>query len=298
MSEFLTYNTLLVLAGTSLLGAASGLVGSLAMLRRQALVGDVFAHAALPGLCIAFLIVGERSLIALLTGGFISGVIGLLLVSVITRYSRIKQDAALGMILSSFFGLGIVLISVIQRMETGNKAGIDSFILGKTAGIITQDVYLIGCTALLCLAAMMLLFKEFKLITFDADFAVVQGWPIKRLDVAIIGLIGLLVVMGLPAVGVVMMAALLILPGITARFWTERFSTLLWLAALIGFLIGCVGTALSAHYANIKAGPSIVLVGAVFFLVSAIFAPRRGLFARWRQVNVIDTSTLDMEVAS
>lgn len=298
MSEVLTYNTLLVLAGTSLLGAASGLVGSLAILRRQALVGDVFAHAALPGLCLAFILVGERSLVALLTGGFISGVIGLLFVSAITRFSQIKQDAALGIVLSTFFGLGIVLSSIIQRLPTGQKSGIDSYIFGKTAGIIAQDVYLISISALLCLFAMMLLYKEFLSITFDADFAQAQGWPIKRLDTAIIGLIGLLVVMGLPAVGVIMMAALLILPGITARFWTERFSTMLWLGAMIGFVIGAVGTAFSAYYASLKAGPTIVLVGATFFLISAIIAPRRGLIARWRQVNVIDTSLLDREFTS
>jgi manganese/zinc/iron transport system permease protein len=295
MSEFFTYNTLLVLAGTGLLGTASGLIGSLAMLRRQALVGDVFAHAAFPGLCLAFIIVGERALPALLLGGFLSGVLGLIFVSIITRYSRIKQDAALGLVLSTFFGLGIVLSSIIQRMTTGTKSGIDSYIFGKTAGIIAQDVYLIGFSALVCLVAILLLYKEFQVITFDTDFATVQGWPVRRLDLAIIGLIGLIVVMGLPAVGVVMMAALLILPGITARFWTERFSTLLWLGALLGLIIGAAGTLLSAQYANLKAGPTIVLVGAALFVISAIIAPRRGLIARWRQVNVIDTRHLELE---
>ncbi|HMP18191.1 MAG TPA: iron chelate uptake ABC transporter family permease subunit, partial [Gemmatales bacterium] len=238
MSDLLSYNTLLVLLGTSLLGIASGLIGTLAILRRQALVGDVFAHAAFPGLCMAFLLVGERHLVMLLLGGLFSGIIGLVLVSFITRYSRIKPDAALGLVLSSFFGLGIVLSSVLQRLQTGNKAGIDSYIFGKTAGIITQDVYLIGLVALLCTLAMVLLYKELLVVLFDMDFALVQGWPVRRLDLAIIGLIGLIVVAGLPAVGVVMMAAMLILPGITARFWTNHFATLLGLAACFGALIG------------------------------------------------------------
>lgn len=299
MSDIFTYNTLLVLLGTSLLGAVSGLIGSLATLRRQALAGDVFAHAALPGLCLAFMVIGERSLLALLIGAFLSGMVGLILVSCITRFSRIKQDAALGMVLSSFFGLGIVLIRVIQNQSTvGSKAGLDSYILGKTAGIIASDVYLIVSVALVCLVIILLLFKEMQMVTFDADFARSAGWPVQGLDLILITMLGLVVTIGLPAVGVVMMAALLILPGVTARFWTERLATMLYLSVLLGVMTGTIGTILSALYANLPAGPIIVLVGAGFFLLSAVIAPQRGLIARWRQANVIDTSLLDWEATT
>lgn len=296
MSDILSYNTLLVLLGTSLLGAASGLIGSLAVLRRQSLAGDAFAHAALPGLCVAFMVVGERNLAALLLGAFISGILGLVVVSLLRRYTRIKQDAALGIVLSTFFGLGVVLSRIIQNQTTtGSKAGLDSYILGKTAGIIASDVYLIGSAALLCLIVIVLLFKELELLTFDADFARSQGWPVTVLDLILIFLLGLVVVIGLPAVGVVMMAALLILPGVTARFWTDRLAVMLPVSVGFGVITGAVGTWLSANYANLPAGPIIVLVGAALFLFSSVFAPRRGLIARWRRANIIDTSLLELD---
>lgn len=297
MSDLFTYNTILVLLGTSLLGAASGMIGAIAVQRRQALAGDVFAHAALPGLCIAFMVVGDRNLIALLIGAFVSGILGLVCVSLISRASRIKPDAALGIVLSTFFGLGIVLSRVIQNQAgTGSKAGLDSYILGKTAGIIASDVYLIASAAVIALFLIVLLFKELRMLSFDADFAQSQGWPVRRLDLLLIGLLGLVVVMGLSAVGVVMMAALLILPGVSARFWTDRFSVMLWLSAGFGIITGSIGTILSAKYANLPAGPIIVLVGAGLFLLSAIVAPRRGLIARWRTSKYVDLSLLPPEV--
>ncbi len=294
MSEIWTYNTMLVLTGTSLLGAASGLIGSLAVLRKQSLAGDAFAHAALPGLCIAFMIMGERHFLGLLTGAFISGMAGLILISFITRYSRIKQDAAIGIVLSTFFGLGIVLSRIVQNQtNTGSKAGLDSYILGKTAGIIADDVYLIASTAGICLIVLVAMFKEFVLLTFDADFARSQGVSVKILDLILLVMLGLVVVIGLPAVGVVMMAALLILPGVTARFWTDRISRMLPLSVLIGLVTGTIGTWLSAMYANLPAGPIIVLVGTCIFLASAITAPRRGIIARWRLSRYVDTSAFE-----
>lgn len=296
MKDLLTYNTMMVLLGTSLLGAASGLIGSLAVLRRQSLAGDAFAHAALPGLCLAFMVIGEKNLSALLLGAFLSGILGLVVVTFLVRFTRIKQDAALGIVLSTFFGLGIVLSRIIQNQtSTGSKAGLDSYILGKTAGIIASDVYLIGSVALLCLMVIVLLFKELELLTFDADFARSQGWPVLGLDLLLIGLLGLVVVIGLPAVGVVMMAALLILPGVTARFWTDRLAVMLPISVGFGIITGSVGTWLSAEYSNLPAGPIIVLVGAALFLISALLAPRRGLIARWRRANIIDTSLLDLD---
>ncbi len=282
--SFLQYNTLLVLTGTCLLGAVGGFVGSLAVLRRRALAGDAFAHASLPGLCLAFFLVGERSFIALLIGAFVTGSLGLAAVALLRRFSRIKEDAALGIVLSVFFGAGIVFSRIIQGQHTtGNKAGLDSYIFGKTAGIISQDVLLIAAAAGLCLLVILLLYKEFQLVTFDADFGQSQGWPVLLLDLLMLGLLGLVVTIGLPAVGVVMVAALLILPAVTARFWTDRLSRMLPISAVLGAAMGAGGTALSSSYADLPAGPVIVLTGTSFFIVSALFAPRRGLIARWRQ---------------
>lgn len=278
----ITYNTLIVLVGTSLLGASAGLVGSFAVLRRRSLTGDALAHAALPGLCLAFLVVGERSLPAMLLGAFLSGLAGIGCISALRRWTRIKEDTAIGIILSVFFGAGIVLSRCIQNLSaTGSKAGLDSYILGKTAGMIFQDVLLIAGLAAFCLGVLLLFYKEFRVVAFDPSFARVQGWPAGSLDLLLMTLIAVAVVIGLPAVGVVLMASLLILPGASARFWTDELDWLLVLATIFGLLTGAVGTLISTWYSLLPAGPIIVLTGTALFLLSLFFAPRRGALARW-----------------
>ncbi|HVV98970.1 MAG TPA: metal ABC transporter permease [Planctomycetaceae bacterium] len=282
VSSLLSYNTLVVLAGTSLLGAVSGLVGSFAVLRRRSLTGDALAHASLPGLCLAFLIVGSRSLPAMLLGAFISGILGVACISGLRRWTRIKEDAAIGIVLSVFFGFGIVLSVVIQNQTTGgSKAGLNSYILGYTAGMLLQDVYLIAALAGLCLAVIVALYKEFKLTAFDPDFGRALGQPSLALDLLLMALIAVAVVIALPAVGVVLSAALLIIPGAAARFWTDRLVRMLVIAVAIGSLIGVVGTLLTAA-CNLPAGPTLVLVGTGLFLLSMLFAPNRGVLARAR----------------
>lgn len=277
----ISYNTLIVLLGTGLLGACSGLVGSFAVLRRRSLVGDALAHAALPGICLSFMLLGERNLPAMLTGALVSGILGVMIVATLTRWTRIKEDAAIGIVLSVFFGAGIVLSRVVQNLTTtGSKAGLDSYILGKTAGMIAQDVYLIAGVSGVCLLVLLLLYKEFKLVAFDPAFAIAQGWPAYPLDLFLMVLIALTVVIGLPAVGVVLMAAMLILPGATARFWTERLGTMLVLATVLGLATGTLGTLFSARFSDMPAGPLIVLVGTALFLISLLLAPRRGAVAR------------------
>ena len=277
----LTYNTAIVLAGVSLLGACAGLVGSFAVLRRRALVGDALAHAALPGLCLAFLIVGERNLPAMLAGALATGVLGVLVISGLRHGTRVKEDAAIGIVLSVFYGAGIVLTSWIQNLAThGSKAGLTTYILGQTAGITRQDVLLIAAVAAVCGLAIVLMAKEFKVVAFDPDFAGVQGWPAFRLDLLLMCLVALTVVVGLPMVGVVLMAALLIIPAAAARFWTDRLEVLLVLSAVFGLLIGAIGVIPSAYIPTLPGGPPIVLVGAGVFLASVLFAPRRGAIAR------------------
>lgn len=277
----ISYNTLVVLLGTSLLGANAGLIGTFAVLRGRALLGDALAHAALPGLCIAFLIVGERNLPAMQLGALVTGLIGVLIVAGLRRGTRIKEDAAIGIVLSVFFGLGIVLVRMIQNQTTtGSKAGLDSYIFGKTAGMLADDVYFIAAISGGCLLLVLLLFKEFRVVSFDPGFARVQGFPTFGLDLLLTGLIAVTVVIGLPAVGVVMIAALLILPAAAARFWTDRLGRMVTCASGLGWMIGALGTALSAGYNGMPTGPVIVLVGTGMFFISAMAAPRRGVLAR------------------
>jgi manganese/zinc/iron transport system permease protein len=277
----LSYNTIVVLLGTALLGAGAGLVGSFSVLRGRALIGDVIAHAALPGLCLAFLIAGRKNLTPLLIGALATGTLSVLLLTVLRRYTRVKDDALLGTIRSVFFGAGIVLITYIQNRSTeGSKAGLTSYILGKTAGMVAADVQLIGGVALAALVCVVLLYKELRLASFDPGFARVQGWPALLLDNVQMTLAALITIVGLPAVGAVLVAAMLILPPVTMRFWTDRLSKLLVGSAIIGAAIGGLGTLTSAQYSLLPTGPVIVLVGTAFFVVSMLFAPRRGILAR------------------
>ncbi len=295
----MTYNDWIVLGGTSLIGANAGLIGTFAVLRRRALTGDALAHAALPGVCLAFLLVGARSLPFLLLGALATGVLGITIIAAVQHWTRIKADAAIGIVLSVFFGAGMVLSRLVQDRVSGGTAGLDSYILGKTAGMLREDLYLIGSIFVLCLCAVGLLYKEFKLHTFDHGFAQAQGWPVFRLDLLLMTLLALTVVVGLSTVGVVMIAALLIIPAATARFWTERLGVMLLLAIAVGEIMAVVGALISTRYAYMPAGPVIVLVGTFLFGLSSLFAPRRGLVARtlseraFRQRLRLGTLTLE-----
>jgi manganese/zinc/iron transport system permease protein len=222
----------------------------------------------------------------MLFGALVAGVLGVAIIAALRRWTRVKEDAAIGIVLSVFFGAGVVLSQMIQKSPRGSRAGLESYILGSTAGMTSEDLTWISGLSLLTLLAVLLLYKEFKLIAFDPDFAQAQGWPVYRLDLMLMGLIALAVVVGLPAVGVLMIAALLIVPAAAARFWTERLSRMLYLAAGIGALSGAGGTLLSAVLAEMPTGATIILVSTGFFILSALAAPRRGVVARaislWR----------------
>jgi manganese/zinc/iron transport system permease protein len=281
------YNTAIVLVGVTTLGLTAGAVGSFTVLRRRALAGDALAHASLPGLVGAFLIFERRELPILLTGALISGLIGIGLVAFLSRFTRIKEDASIGIVLSVFFGLGIVMSRWVQNRTTaGSKAGLDSFLLGKTAGIIAQDVIVIAVVSVVTLVLLAILFKELKLVTFDPGFALTQGWPTLLLDFSLLALVAVNVMIGLPAVGVVLVAALLILPAAAARFWTERLESMVLLAAAFGGGIGIMGTMLSAQVSGLPAGPMIVLSGSVVLVFSMLASPKRGLVARtWQDYH-------------
>lgn len=288
-------NTRLVLLGTGALGLAAGVIGALAVLRRRALVGDALAHAALPGVCVSFLVFRERSLPLFLLGALVFGVLGVLTMNAIRRFTRIKEDAAIAIVLGSFFGLGIALSGIIQRLPSGNRAGLDGFLFGKAAGMVQADVTLIAAASTLALLGVAALYKEFKLVGFDRAFAGSLGWRVSLLDFILMSLLAIVTVVGLPAVGVVLMAALLIIPGVTARFWTDRLAPHLALAGLFGLLAGLLGSALSAVLPapesalsrGYPTGPLIVLVAGTLFVASLLFAPRRGLIARWRTARLL-----------
>ncbi|HYF95530.1 MAG TPA: metal ABC transporter permease [Symbiobacteriaceae bacterium] len=273
-------NTRWVLGGACLLGLSSGVLGSFALLRRRSLVGDALAHAALPGVCLAYLLTGTKNLGLFLVGAAIAGLLATMAMSAITRYSKIKEDAALGIVLTVFFGLGIMLLTVIQKLPGGNQSGLDKFLFGQAASLVGSDVRLMAAIAAgLCLAVL-LLFKEFKLLAFDPGFGAGLGLPMGLLDLVLNLLILLAVVIGLQSVGVVLMAAMLITPAVAARYWTDRLGVMTALAGVFGAAAGALGTLLSQLGPRMPTGPLIVLAATLVFLVSLLCAPRRGLLAR------------------
>ena len=280
------YNTRVVFAGVTVLGAASGLVGTFLLLRKRSLLSDTVSHCTLPGIAIAFLIaeatgISGRSLPLLLFGAATTGVLGMGAVALIRAKSRIKDDAALAIVLSVFFGLGIALMVIIQQLPTGNAAGLSHFIYGKAASMTAGDAQLILFASLIVAFVCAALFKEFKLLCFDASFARTQGWPTVALDLSLMGLVVAVTVIGLQAVGLLLVVALLIIPAAAARFWSHRLDVTMLLATLIGAASGLVGVAASALFPKLPAGAVIVLAAVFCFVVSFVFGAERGLFKRW-----------------
>lgn len=269
-----------IFLGCTLLGLSSGVIGCFSYLRKQSLMGDTLAHAALPGICIAFMLTGIKSIGLFLIGAGAAGLIATFGIGYITRNSKLKQDAAMGIVLSGFFGLGIVLLTLIQHGSYGNQAGLDKFLFGQAASMIASDVITMTAVCLLLISVCTLLFKQFKIISFDPGFARGIGYPVAFLEQLMMLLIVVAVVAGIQAVGVVLVAALLITPAVSARYWTDRLGLMVVLSGIFGAVSGAVGTWISASVSNLPTGPVTVLTATLLFFISILFGPRRGLVAK------------------
>jgi manganese/zinc/iron transport system permease protein len=280
----LGYNATLVTLGAALLGMAAGVGGTFLFLRKRALVSDAISHATLPGVALAFIAMvalgGEgRNLVGLLAGAAVSAAVGLLLVTWLTRHTRLAEDAAIGAVLSVFFGFGIVLLTVIQTMSAGRQAGLEGFLLGSTAGMLRSDALVIAVSAALTLALVLLLRRPLTLAAFDPEYGQALGQNMGRVDLAMMGLVLAVTVVGLKIVGLILIVALLIIPPVTARFWTERTDHVVILSGAVGGLAAYLGAGLSAALPDMPTGPIIVLVGFALFLLSLLLAPRRGVLS-------------------
>lgn len=273
-------NTQWILMACMLLGLSSGVLGCFAYLRKQSLMGDALAHSALPGVCISFMLTGTKSIAYFLIGASAAGVIATFAIGYITRNSRIKQDTALGIILSVFFGFGIVLLTQIQHSASGNQSGLDKFLFGQAASLVKSDVYVMAVMSFILVGVCVLLFKEFKLLSFDPGFARGLGFPVAFLEQLLMLLIVLAVVVGIQAVGVVLMAAMLITPAVSARYWTERLGVMIGLSGIFGAMSGVAGTLISTTANNLPTGPLCVLSATFIFMVSVLAAPRGGVLAK------------------
>lgn len=282
-SILLSSNMQWVLISATVLGIAAGAVGCLAYFRRQNLMSDSLAHAALPGVVIAFLISGEKNLPVLIIGAAISAFIGAFFIQLISTSSRISEDSSMGMILSIFYGFGIMLLTIANRSAGGNKSGLDNFIFGQAAAMVRTDVYTMLILAFVVIFALIIAFKEWKVYLFDPDFARGLGLSSKGMNLFYLLLLVTTIVIGIQAVGVILIAALMIIPAVSARYWSHSFSGMIVLSAIIGGVSGATGTFVSALGSGWPTGPFIVLAAAVFFIFSLIFGKEKGLLIYYIQ---------------
>lgn len=275
---FVTDHTLQTVAlGAAMLGMVGGVLGTFAVLRRQSLLGDTLSHAALPGICLGYLAGGARQLESLLAGAFLTGATAALLVLLIAGRSRVKTDAALGIALSVFFAVGVVLLTRIQQTGGAGQAGLSSFLFGQAAAMLRRDLLVMAALTGAALILVAALWKEFKIATFDPGFAKASGLPVAWLETVLTVMIALAIVVGLQLVGVVLMTAMIVAPPVAARQWTTRLESTVLLSAGFGIVSGLTGALVSASAAGLATGPVIVLVASGLVLVSLLFAPGRGL---------------------
>lgn len=278
------YNTGVVMAGAAALGAAAGGVGAFLLLRARAMAADAVGHATLPGIVLAFVAAGAlgaegRALPILLAGAALTGILGMAAAEALTRRTRLAPDAAIAIALSVFYAVGIVLLSWLQTLPAGSQGGLESFILGQAAALSAAEALGLAFTALLALGLLLALFRPLGVLCFDEHHARARGWPVAGLDAALLGLGVVVTVLGLQSVGLVLVVALLILPAVAARFWSERLAGIFWLSVAFGAGGAFLGAAASSIWPRVPTGASIVLALGLVFAASLLAAPRRGIVA-------------------
>jgi manganese/zinc/iron transport system permease protein len=280
---FTDYTIRNVVLGALVLGIVSGTLSAFAVLRKQSLLGDTMSHAALPGVVIAFVIIGARAPLPLLIGAMIAGWLGTLFMGLVTSQTRIKQDSAQGVVLAVFFGFGMALLSWVIRQPGAEHSGLDKFLFGQAAATVEADVLTMAGIGVIVLFMVALFWKEFKLISFDPQYAKTIGLRVGALDILVTTLIVVAVVVGLQMVGVVLMSAMIVAPGVAARQWTNRLGVMVGLSAFFGALAGVSGALISSTAANVPTGPVIVLGISAIVGISLLFAPERGIL--WESIR-------------
>ena len=281
-----------VVLGILLLTGSAAMLGTFTLLRKKVLVGDAVAHAVLPGVCLAFILTGTKHPVYLILGAFASGWLGLLLIDQITHRSKIKEDTAIALVLSVTFGLGVLLMTAIQHTGNAAQVGLQNFLLGKAAALVSDDLKTLALLSLVLILTVLLFFKEFTLLAFDKAFAQASGLPVQRLELLLTSLTVLAIVVGIRAVGILLMAAMLITPPAAARFWTQHLPTMVLLAAVLGMLSGLTGALVSYLAPAMPTGPWIVIAMSLIAYGSFLFAPRKGLLARKMQQRRHQQKTL------
>ena len=283
MTILQSYTTQMVLLGTALLGLASGIAGTFAVLRKESLIGDVLSHAALPGVVIAFLLTGIKDIEVLIAGAALSSIAAAWLITITVENSKIKFDGALATILSAFFGLGMVLLTYVQSLNNAGQAGLSKFIFGQAATILARDVYITSAAALIIIVLTALFWKELKLISFDVEYAKTLQIPVTFTLILYRALLIMTIIIGIQSVGAILISSLLIAPAVGARQWTNKLGTMCILAGFFGMLSAMGGTIWSTSVQKLPTGPAIIVILSVIVLLSLIFAPNRGILWQIRK---------------
>ena len=283
MTILQSYTTQMVLLGTALLGLASGIAGTFAVLRKESLIGDGLSHAALPGVVIAFLLTGIKDIEVLILGAALSSITAAWLITITVENSKIKFDGALATILSAFFGLGMVLLTYLQSLNNAGQAGLSKFIFGQAATILARDVYITSAAALIIIVLTALFWKELKLISFDVEYAKTLQIPVTFTLILYRSLLIMTIIIGIQSVGAILISSLLIAPAVGARQWTNKLGTMCILAGLFGMVSAIGGTIWSTTVQKLPTGPAIIVILSVIVLLSLIFAPNRGILWQYRK---------------
>ena len=283
MTILQSYTTQMVLLGTALLGLASGIAGTFAVLRKESLIGDGLSHAALPGVVIAFLLTGIKDIEVLIVGAALSSITAAWLITITVENSKIKFDGALATILSAFFGLGMVLLTYLQSLNNAGQAGLSKFIFGQAATILARDVYITSAAALIIIVLTALFWKELKLISFDVEYAKTLQIPVTFTLILYRSLLIMTIIIGIQSVGAILISSLLIAPAVGARQWTNKLGTMCILAGFFGMISAIGGTIWSTSVQKLPTGPAIIVILSVIVLLSLIFAPNRGILWQIRK---------------
>lgn len=282
LQEFVTlkyqFLTLCIL-GSLLVGLLGGLLGPYLVSKRLSLLGDAIGHATLPGIGLAFLLVGSKALGPLYLGALAAGLLCATLIGFVTKHSRTRPDAALGLMFTGFFGMGIVLLSHIQNSGASRQSGLNAFLVGNAIAISPEQVVILAVLLGLTGLAIAAFYRPLLLSTFDPQLAHTLGMPVGWLHLGVLLFVSLAIVASIQATGVVLVAAMLIIPAATAHLLCHRFHRVLALSAGIGAISGVAGALLSYLFRGWASGPSMVLVASGLFVLAFLFAPGHGLLA-------------------
>ncbi len=279
---------LLLLFALASFGAASGALGVFLTLRGRTLVVDAMSHAALPGIALVGLMAGlgllARSGFALVTGALAFAGLAAVMILGLRRHPRVSEDSAMALVLSSFFGLGVMLFGWLQLVDSSQSLGLTSFALGQVATMSLSEAWSLLAVAVLVTAVIWAGYRGLCLLVFDADYAATTGWPLARLDALLMGLATLLLAVGLRSVGAIMLLGLVAGPALIGLAWAKRMPQALGLAAASGALACLVGGTISLKGTQAPTGPTIILtLAALFALVLAARALRQAGTGAGRQ---------------